>query len=227
LEGGGRRWRERRACTVASSRACQLLDEIPAASLGRVRAVELGERLVCAWVEFWSSPRLSFSSYIHRNEMWGGQHGRVDGDARGAHWGSAGRFGFEGAPGACKGERERCSRLQGCCPRDLEQQREEEGGIHPCRPCQGRDATAEFPSWSRGGTGGRSRVYRCFRFGCIWVACNVGSKCSPSPGLTFSPFPFSSLTRWRNGHACPCVCRVNYEKRGIERDGGLAACAWS
>jgi hypothetical protein len=31
-----------------------------------------------------------------------------------------------------EGERKGCSGAEGCCPRDLEQQREERGGMHPC-----------------------------------------------------------------------------------------------
>jgi hypothetical protein len=54
------------------------------------------------------------------------------GDARGAHWGSAGGLGFVGAPGACQGEREGCSGADAAVLVCFGQQREERAEMHPC-----------------------------------------------------------------------------------------------
>jgi hypothetical protein len=54
------------------------------------------------------------------------------GDARGAHWGSAGGLGFVGAPGACQGEREGCSDAETAVLVCFGQQREERAEMHPC-----------------------------------------------------------------------------------------------
>jgi hypothetical protein len=97
------------ACTVASSRSRQLFDENPAALLGRVCAGERGEGLVRTWVEWWRSARPTIGGFSHRKGAWGGQCGRVHGDAPIGCWGSTRSIDRRGAQEGGLGGVGRCS----------------------------------------------------------------------------------------------------------------------
>jgi hypothetical protein len=90
-----------------------------------VRVVGLGEGLVLAWVDLWSSPCPTLGTYRHQRSAWGDQRGRAQGDARGIHWGSGLRESTRGGLGEVEG----CSERRQLASLACRSSTEERGGV--------------------------------------------------------------------------------------------------